>query len=91
MPNPPPKQLLFEPFIETDDVVVVPSSGGELVWEGKSRWLEVTVGVLGLGGALHAFNPSITVKESGGILTLEEKFQGQYTILLLFSQIQTSD
>jgi D-alanine--D-alanine ligase len=76
MPNPPPTQLLFEPFIETDDVVVVPSSSGELYWEGKSRWLEVTVGVLGLGGALHAFYPSITVKESGGILTLEEKFQG---------------
>lgn len=83
MPDPSPKQLLFEPFIETDDVVVVSSSStgssareGELYWEGKSRWLEVTVGVLGLDGFMHALNPSITVKESGGILTLEEKFQG---------------
>jgi len=82
MPDPSPKQLLFEPFIETDDVVVVSSNTegsvrkGELYWEGNSRWLEVTVGVLGLEGAMHALNPSITVKESGGILTLEEKFQG---------------
>ncbi|KAG0564611.1 hypothetical protein KC19_8G125200 [Ceratodon purpureus] len=82
MPYPSPKQLLFEPFIETDDVVVVSAnrggsaSEGELYWEGKSRWLEVTVGVLGLHGVMHAFNPSITVKETGGILTLEEKFQG---------------
>lgn len=82
MPVPSPKQLLFEPFIETDDVVVVSSNTGgsgkegELYWKGNSRWLEVTVGVLGLDGVMHALNPSITVKESGGILTLEEKFQG---------------
>ncbi|CAK9194407.1 unnamed protein product [Sphagnum jensenii] len=85
MPILAPEKLLFEPFIETDDVIVTSKSKraidetttqGQLFWEGKSRWLEVTVGVLGSKGAMHALYPSITVKETGGILSLEEKFQG---------------
>lgn len=84
MPNPSPSELLFERFIETDDVVVASDSNargeqtsqGHVSWKGESRWLEVTVGVIGLKGSMHAFNPSITVKETGGILSLEEKFQG---------------
>nr|PNR35407.1 hypothetical protein PHYPA_023307 [Physcomitrium patens] len=82
MPGVPPERLLFEPFIETDHIAVLSSTtgedskDGELIWEGKSRWIEVTVGVLGVQGVMHALNPSITVKETGSILTLEEKFQG---------------
>lgn len=79
MPYPPPELLIFEPFIETDDIIVSSTSKNEnthLVWKGQSRWVEVTVGVIGKRGAMHSLTPSITVKESGGILSLEEKFQG---------------
>ena len=47
-----------------------------LVLEGDSRWIEVTVGLLGSAGQMKAMLPSVTVKELGEILTLEEKFQG---------------
>ncbi|GAV80851.1 Dala_Dala_lig_N domain-containing protein/Dala_Dala_lig_C domain-containing protein [Cephalotus follicularis] len=80
MPNPPPEQLIFEPFIETDEIVVSSKStnGNEhrLLWNGHSRWVEVTVGVVGKLGSMHSLSPSVTVKESGDILSLEEKFQG---------------
>ncbi|KAL3684077.1 hypothetical protein R1sor_002099 [Riccia sorocarpa] len=84
MPDPAPEALLLEAFVETDPVVVTSASPGltdvtgssSLSWEGKSRWLEVTVGVVGEKGRMYSLNPSITVKESGAILSLEEKFQG---------------
>lgn len=80
MPNPPPELLIFEPFIETDEIIVSSKSTNEnehcLMWEGRSRWVEVTVGVVGKRGAMHSLSPSVTVKESGDILSLEEKFQG---------------
>lgn len=71
----PPKrmdQLLFEPFIETDSVRV---KGNALKWRSVSGWVEVTVGVVQRGKALHAFYPSLTVAE-GEVLSVEEKFQG---------------
>ncbi|XP_073272929.1 uncharacterized protein [Primulina huaijiensis] len=80
MPIPPPELLIFEPFIETDELVVSSKSSEEnmhhLLWKGNSRWVEVTVGVVGKHGSMHSLTPSITVKESGDILSLEEKFQG---------------
>ncbi|KAK1311997.1 hypothetical protein QJS10_CPA07g01232 [Acorus calamus] len=80
MPNPPPEFLIFEPFIETDEIVVSSKSANgdarRLVWCGQSEWVEVTVGVMGRRGAMHSLSPSITVKETGDILSLEEKFQG---------------
>ncbi|KAL6132986.1 hypothetical protein ACLB2K_065223 [Fragaria x ananassa] len=80
MPNPPPELLIFEPFIETDDIIVSSKSmnenGHHLMWKGQSRWVEITVGVIGKQGLMHSLSPSITVKESGDILSLEEKFQG---------------
>lgn len=80
MPNPPAEKVIFEPFIETDDIVVTSKHGGStqsgLIWKGANRWVEVTVGVMGTKGEMHSFNPSITVKEDGDILSLEEKFQG---------------
>jgi hypothetical protein len=121
MAVPPPGRFMFEPFIETDPILIrrsaeqsndsengadrstqrenendneVPRGGVdgpdranvlppgeeashvELVWEGKSRWVEVTVGVLGRKGSMKALSPSGTVKESGHVLSLEEKFQG---------------
>ncbi|KAL6146290.1 hypothetical protein ACLB2K_056973 [Fragaria x ananassa] len=80
MPNPPPELLIFEPFIETDDIIVSSKSMNEnvhhLMWKGQSRWVEITVGVIGKQGLMHSLSPSITVKESGDILSLEEKFQG---------------
>ncbi|KAL8102115.1 uncharacterized protein LOC141678502 [Apium graveolens] len=80
MPNPPPDLLIFEPFIETDEILISSQSTNVLkhglLWEGHSRWIEVTVGVIGNRGSMRSLTPSITVKESGDILSLEEKFQG---------------
>lgn len=80
MPNPPPELIIFEPFVETDEIIVSSNSTSKnsqcLKWKGQSRWVEVTVGVIGKSGAMKSLSPSITVKESGDILSLEEKFQG---------------
>ncbi|KAK7287185.1 hypothetical protein RIF29_00288 [Crotalaria pallida] len=80
MPNPPPELLIFEPFIETDEIIVTSKfeneTGHGLMWKGHSRWVEITVGVVGKRGAMHSLSPSVTVKENGDILSLEEKFQG---------------
>ncbi|KAJ1387599.1 Pre-ATP-grasp domain superfamily [Sesbania bispinosa] len=80
MPNPPPELLIFEPFIETDEIIVTSKfkneTGHGLMWKGHSRWVEITVGVIGKHGSMHSLSPSVTVKETGDILSLEEKFQG---------------
>ncbi|XP_044474027.1 uncharacterized protein LOC123207768 [Mangifera indica] len=80
MPNPPPELVIFEPFIETDEIVFSSKSTNEnanrLLWKGDSRWVEVTVGVIGKRQSMHSLTPSVTVKEGGDILSLEEKFQG---------------
>ena len=72
MPSKPQNELMFEPFIETD---VVRIKKNQMEWEVKSGWIEITMGVLGNKGHIHAFNPSLTVSE-GNVLALEEKFQG---------------
>ncbi|XP_025695685.1 uncharacterized protein [Arachis hypogaea] len=80
MPNPPPELLIFEPFIETDEIIMTSKFKNEtsdgLTWKGLSRWVEITVGVVGKRGSMHSLSPSVTVKETGDILSLEEKFQG---------------
>ncbi|KAM0915920.1 hypothetical protein ACQ4PT_010497 [Festuca glaucescens] len=80
MPVPPPESLIFEPYIETDEIIISnearDDSSRHLVWKGEKEWLEITVGAVGKRGEMHSLNPSITVKESGDILSLEEKFQG---------------
>lgn len=80
MPSPPPELLIFEPFVETDEIIVSSNStnknAANLMWKGHSRWVEITVGVIGRHGSMHSLSPSVTVKESGDILSLEEKFQG---------------
>lgn len=75
-------RLLFEEYIETDDIRVDDlsrdtSSAARLIWgrERDTGWVEVTVGVLGKKGSMKAMNPSITVASSG-VLSLEEKFMG---------------
>lgn len=89
MPYPPPQSLIFEPFIETDEIIVssksVDDTARRLMWEGHSEWVEVTVGVVGKHGQMHSLSPSITVKESGDILSLEEKFQGIIFLLLVLA------
>ncbi|KAL8526546.1 hypothetical protein ACS0TY_015658 [Phlomoides rotata] len=80
MPIPTPELLIFEPFIETDEIIFSPQSSSgnthDLLWKGNSRWVEITVGVVGKRGSMSSLTPSITVKETGDILSLEEKFQG---------------
>ena len=92
MPNPPPERLIFEPFIETDEIIVSSNSTGEnahhLMWKGNSRWVEITVGVIGTRGSMRSLTPSVTVKESGDILSLEEKFQG--TLYFLYFLLRYS-
>ncbi|OEL26382.1 hypothetical protein BAE44_0012600 [Dichanthelium oligosanthes] len=84
MPVPPPESLIFEPFIETDEIIISNKlengSARHLVWKGENEWFEITVGVVGKRGEMHSLNPSITVKESGDILSLEEKFQEGFAI-----------
>lgn len=86
MPSPPPEQLIFEPFIETDDITLSSESANEnthnIMWKGHSRWVEVTVGVIGKRGSMRSLSPSVTVKETGDILSLEEKFQGMCLYIL---------
>ncbi len=72
MPSVPMKTLLFEEFVITDRVTV---KKNELLWEERSGWIEITVGLLEEHGRLRALNPSITVA-LGDVLSLEEKFQG---------------
>lgn len=83
MPNPPPQSLVFEPFIETNEIIVSSKSANDgarsLIWEGCNEWVEITVGVIGKCGEMHSLSPSITVKETGDILSLEEKFQGMFS------------
>ncbi|KAF9620432.1 hypothetical protein IFM89_012609 [Coptis chinensis] len=72
--------LIFEPFVETDEIIISSKSPSEnshhLIWKGNNRWVEITVGVIGKRGAMQSLSPNVTVKESGDILSLEEKFQG---------------
>lgn len=66
-------EILFEEFIETDKIEII---NGEIKHRSITGWVELTVGVLEKNGTYHAFNPSITISQSGAVLTLEEKFQG---------------
>lgn len=84
--------FLVEPFVETADIRILRKdqeeneaeaperdaqvSCEELRLSGDSRWIEITVGLLGKQGQMKALLPSITIREYGSILTLEEKFQG---------------
>lgn len=65
-------EFLFEPYIETDAIVI---KNNQLHFIPKEGWIELTVGILEHQGQYRALNPSITVAE-GAILSLEEKFQG---------------
>ena len=65
-------ELLFENFIETDNIKTI---GTKLAHTKKTDWVEVTVAVFGPKNKLHVMNPSITVAE-GEVLSVEEKFQG---------------
>lgn len=66
------ESLLIEPFIVTDEIFI---KNQELVYNCKTGWIELTVGVTETEGVYHALNPSITVAQ-GNVLSLEEKFQG---------------
>lgn len=64
---------LFEPFISTDPVVLRRDEEGRetIEWSGRSRWVEVTIGVVCQDGGARALTPSLTVKQAGHVLTLE--------------------
>ncbi|KAE8686916.1 putative short chain alcohol dehydrogenase [Hibiscus syriacus] len=64
MPNPPPELLIFEPFVETDEIVLssktVSENSQRLLWKGHSRWVEVTVGVIG-GTGINLTPPPVSI------------------------------
>lgn len=66
------EEILFEEYIETDSIFM---DNGKLVYDNKTGWIEITIGVLEKQGNFHAFNPSVTIAENN-ILSVEEKFQG---------------
>jgi D-alanine-D-alanine ligase-like ATP-grasp enzyme len=72
MPSPVHTDYLIEPYLVTDRVWV---EGLDLKHEPVDGWLELTVGVVEGDSGLKALSPSITLA-SGGVLSLEEKFQG---------------
>lgn len=72
MPQAQMEAVLFERFVETDQLRIVDARIRHVP---KTGWIEVTVGVLGGTGGLRALNPSITIAE-GEVLSVEEKFQG---------------
>lgn len=88
LPRPTPDAFLIEPFIATGAVRIQRHASGaetlsfdegassDALSSSSSRWVEVTVGVVGSKGRMVALNPSLTVVEGGDILSLEEKFQG---------------
>jgi D-alanine--D-alanine ligase len=65
-------EILIEEFVETDKVLIHDLT---LDWRKKTDWIEVTCGVFGRRGNLHAFYPSQTVANLD-VLSLEEKFMG---------------
>lgn len=72
MPQEQMDAVLFERFVETDQLRIVDARIRHVA---RTGWVEVTVGVIGHHGKLHALNPSITIAE-GEVLSVEEKFQG---------------
>lgn len=78
MPMTPQRELLFEEFVETDDVLAVEDGEGgrsALLWGGEhdTGWVEVTVGVIGPRGRMRALNPSVTLADNK-VLSIQEKF-----------------
>ena len=73
-----PSDFLLEPFIQTANIKVRKGDRGkeELCIDWRSDWVELTVGAVGQGGEMRSLTPSITVKDLGEVLTMEEKFQG---------------
>ncbi|MDR2074370.1 MAG: hypothetical protein LBP36_03310 [Oscillospiraceae bacterium] len=67
------REFLIEEFIKTDEIRIF---SGEICSKFETGWVELTVGVLEKNGIFHSFNPSLTVADSGAILSVEEKFQG---------------
>lgn len=66
------QNFLLEAFIDTDEILL---NDNKIIYNKKTGWLELTVGVIEQNGLYHSFNPSITIA-SNKILTIEEKFQG---------------
>lgn len=88
MPNPPPELVIFEPFIETDEIVFSSKSTNEnanrLLWKGDSKWVEVTVGVIGKRQSMHSLTPSVTVKEGVISYRLRKNFKVHFIHFFLW-------
>jgi D-alanine--D-alanine ligase len=67
------EKYIVEEFIKTDKIFI---ANEDIIIENKTGWRELTVGVLEKNQKFHSLSPSITIVESGEILSVEEKFQG---------------
>lgn len=72
LPLDPPLAVRFEKYIRTDIIRV---KGRELKHIPKTDLIEITIGVVECHSKMYALQPSITIAD-GGVLTVEEKFQG---------------
>ena len=72
LPNKQVDNFIVEEFIKTD---VIDVEQGHLVHKQHQGWVELTAMVMEKAGKYTSFSPSITIA-SGGVLSLEEKFQG---------------
>ena len=71
--NSTPNDFIIEEYIEVDNIKI---KNKELIIPDKLAWVELTCGVFEKRNKYHSFNPSITIADSGAVLTVEEKFQG---------------
>ncbi|BED92123.1 MAG: D-alanine-D-alanine ligase [Candidatus Improbicoccus pseudotrichonymphae] len=67
------ENYLVEEFIKTNEIRIENKS---VILKDSDDFVELTIGVIEKDGFYHAFNPSITIAESGALLSVEEKFQG---------------
>jgi hypothetical protein len=76
MPTGCPHRYVIEPFIASDALSIAVGRGGTamLSHNDVNGFLEVTIGVYGMAGYMHAMTPSVMVKR-GSILSYEEKFE----------------
>ena len=72
LPSDASELYLLENCIEVDKLS---TCDYEILYQKKTGWLEMTVGVLEAGGIYHSLSPSVTIAK-GAMLSLEEKFQG---------------
>ncbi|CAL8461852.1 g1383 [Coccomyxa elongata] len=68
LPLEPPPRFVAEPFVDIASVRMVEGEDGRpgVEWTGDSRWLQVSIGLLGQAGAMRALGPTLKLPGQGG-------------------------